>query len=146
MKAAKYLFALWAGILIYAFLSVSFGPQGFSAYFQLEKERNKQEANIEDLKQINYKLDDIVNSLLYDEDTLAMYAREQGYASKHEKLIRIVGLGVSQKNNNQTGSVIVTAEPQFLPDKTLRVIALYASITVLFCMLMFDILRLLRER
>ena len=146
MKAAKYLFALWAGVLIYALLSVIFGPEGFSAYFQLEKERSKQEANIENLKTINHKLEDIVNSLLYDKDTLAVYAREQGYASKQERFIRIVGLGTGQKYNTQAGSVIDTAEPQFLPDKTLRVIALYAGFTVFLCMLMFDILKILRER
>jgi len=93
MRAVKYLFALWTGILIYALFSVLFGAGGLSAYRQLQAELVRQEANIESLIMINSELENTVNSLLYDRDTLAVFAREQGYASRQERFIRIVGLG-----------------------------------------------------
>ena len=146
MKAVKYLFALWAGVLIYASLSVVFGAQGISAYHQLQSEQKKQESNIEELKLVNRELEDTMNSLLYDEDTLAVFAREQGYASPRERFIRIVGLGGYQKIRSSAGEIVVAAEPQYIADRTLRIIAFCAGITVLFCMAAFDFMRFLRER
>jgi len=146
MKAPKYLFAVWAGVLIYASLSVVFGAMGFSAHRQLEKEKKNQEINIENLKLINRELEDVVNSLLYDEDTLAMYARELGYASERERFVRVVGLGIAKKNRLSPGSVLLIAEPQYTPDRTLRIIALCAGITIFICMVIFDVLKFFRER
>ena len=146
MKAPKYLFAVWAGVLIYTSLSVFFGAMGFSAHRQLEKEQKNQEANVESLKIINRKLEDVVNSLLYDKDTLAMYARELGYASERERFVRVVGLGITQKNRMSPGTVILVAEPQYTPDRTLRIIALCSGITIFICMAIFYILKFLRER
>ena len=146
MKAVKYLFALWIGVLFYASLSIVFGAMGFSAYRQLQSEENKQEANVENLQLINRELDNTMNSLLYDKDTLAVYAREQGYASPNERFIRIVGLGVSQKNNTSAGEVVVAATPQYTPDRTIRIIAFCTAITLLICLAVFDIMRFLRER
>ena len=146
MKAVKYLFALWAGLLVYASLTIVFGAAGFSAYRQLEKEQKKQEANIENLKLINRELEDTVNSLLYDKDTLSVYAREQGYASQFERFIRIVGLGVSHKTRISAGEVVFAAEPQYAPDRTLRIIAFCMGITIFISMCVFDFLKYLGSR
>ena len=141
MKAVKYLFALWAGMVVYASLSMFFGSMGLSAYRQLEIEQDKQKANIENLKLINSKLENTMNSLLYDRDTLAIYAREQGYAGAQERFIRIVGLGVSQKAGTQVGQVLPVSEPSYIQDKKLRIIALCTGISLFFCMALFDFLR-----
>ena len=146
MKSVKYLFALWAGVLIYALLSVFFGAKGLSAYRQLQNEQKKQEQNIENLKLINRELEDSVNSLLYDKDTLAVFAREQGYASKNERFIRIVGLGVSQKTRTFAGEIIFAADPQYIADRTLRIIAFCTAITIFICLAVFDFMKFLRER
>jgi len=146
MRAVKYLFALWAGVLIYALLSTIFGGMGISAYHQLEKEQKKQEENIENLKLINRELEETVNSLLYDRDTLAIIAREHGYASQQERFIRIVGLGINQKIKNSAGEVFNAAAPQYIQDKTLRIIAVCTGLTILICMVAFDAMRFLRER
>ena len=119
MKVVKYLFALWAGVLIYASLSFFFGAMGVSAYRQLEKEQKRQEENIESLKLINRGLEDTMNSLLYDKDTLAVFARGQGYASAGERFIRIVGLGGGRSFRNTAGEVVVAVDPQYIPDRTL---------------------------
>jgi cell division protein FtsB len=145
MKMAKYLFSLWAGVLIYASLFLIFGAKGFSTHRQLENEQKKQEDNIENLKIMNQELEDTMNSLLYDEDTLAVYAREQGYASPREKFIRIVGLGVNQKNETSPGKVMIAAEPQYTSEKTIIMIAFCAGASILLCMAVFDILKLFRD-
>ena len=146
MNAAKYLFALWGGVLIYASLSVLFGARGISAHQQLEGEQQKQEANLENLKYINQDLENTMNSLLYDRDTLTVYAREQGYASGEERFIRIVGLGLSQKHRTSPGAVLVAAEPQYTPDRSLRIIALAVGLSMFACMALSDFLKYLRVR
>ena len=146
MNVAKYLFSVWAGVLLYASLFLVSGPRGINAYRQLENEQKRQEANIESLKQLNRELENTVNSLLYDEDTLTVYAREQGYAAENERFIRIVGLGVNQKSKISTGRVIFAEEPQYEPDHYLVIIAFCAGVSVFVCMLVFDILKHLRER
>ena len=146
MKAVKYLIALWVGVLIYTSLSILFGSMGLSAYRQLEIEYEKQEANIKNLKLINQELEDTMNSLLYDKDTLAIYAREQGYAEPHERFIRIVGLGANQRANTSVGQVITALEPRYSPDRNLRIIAFCIGISVFLCMTLFDFMQFLRER
>ena len=146
MNVAKYLFALWAGVLIYALLSLIIGAKGFSAQRQLEKEQKKQEANIEDLKIINRELENTIHSLLYDEDTLAVYARELGYATMNERFVRIVGLGGNQKNRTNPGGVVVAADPQYTPDRILRIIALGTGVTIIICMAISDFLKFLKDR
>jgi cell division protein FtsB len=145
MKMTKYLFSLWAGVLIYASLFLLFGAKGLSAHRQLENERKKQEANIESLKSINQELEDTMNSLLYDKDTLAVYAREQGYASPKERFLRVVGLGVSQKNKTFPGKAVAVAEPQYIQDKTIMMIAFCSGASIFLCMVVFDILKLFRD-
>jgi len=146
MKAAKYLFALWAGVLVYTSLSILFGSAGLSAYRQLEIEQKRHEENIDNLKLINRELENSMNSLLYDKDTLAMYAREQGYAGQQERFIRVVGLGVNKKVNTQVGQVMGISEPHHAPDKTLKIIAFCTGIGLFFCMAFFDFLKFLRQK
>ena len=146
MKALKYLFAFWIGLIVYASFSVVFGAVGVSAYHQLEIEREKQEKNIENLKLINRELEETMNSFLYDRDTLAVYAREKGYASPSERFIRIVGLGVNQKIRTSPGDLVLAAAPQSTSDRTLRIIAFCAGVTIFFCFAVFDFLKFLRER
>ena len=146
MKAVKYLFALWAGLLVYVSLTIVFGAVGVSAYRQLEQEQKKQELNIEALMLINSELEETVNSLRYDRDTLAVLAREQSYASPSEKFIRIVGLGLNHKPRISTGDVLYAPEPQYTPDKTLRIIAFCTGISIFLCMCVFDFLKYLDSR
>jgi len=146
MKAVKYLFALWAGVLIYASLSILFGSAGLSAYRHLEAEQEKQEANIENLKFINTELENTMNSLLYDKDTLAIYAREQGYAARQEQFIRVVGLGISKKAGVSVGQIINIAEPRYIPDRNLRIIAFCSCIGLFFFIALLDFMKFLRQR
>jgi cell division protein FtsB len=146
MRSAKYLFAVWVGVLIYVLLTVFLGAKGIYAQSQLENEYKKQEENMGTLGLINRKLKDFVNSLMTDEDTLLVYAREQGYASPQERFVRIVGLGVNQQNITNPGTVVVAAEPQYTPNWIFTVFAFCAGLTILIPAAIFDLLRLLHER
>ena len=146
MKAAKYLFSLWAGIFLYAVFFVFFGGKGLNAYKQLEMEQIKQNANIEALKRTNLELQNTMNSLLYDRDTLAVYAREQGFSYPSERFIRIVGLGLGRKNLTAVGEVLVAGEPRFIPDKTLIIAAFCTGVGVFIFMFAIDILNLIKSR
>ena len=146
MKTVKYLFALWAGVIVYTSLSAIIGSFGLSAYKQLEIELKKYEANIENLKLINQDLENSMNSLLYDKDTLVIYAREKGYASKKEHFIRVVGLGASQKAITQVGQVFTVFEPRHVSDKILKITAFCFAIGLFLCIATFDFLKFLRQR
>jgi cell division protein FtsB len=146
MRIEKYIFAVWAGVLIYVLLTVFLGAKGINAQNQLEMEYKKQDENIGTLGLINRKLKDFVNFLMSDEDTLLVYTREQGYASSQERYIRIVGLGVNQQTATNPGTVVVAAEPQYTPNWILVVISFCAGLTILFSAAIFDLLKYLRER
>jgi len=146
MRSVKYLFAVWVGVLIYVLLTVFLGAKGVYAQNQLEKEYEKQEENIATLELINRRLKDFVNSLMSDEDTLLVYAREQGYASPQERFVRIVGLGINQKNITNPGTVLAAAEPQYIQNWVFLVIALCAGLAMLIPFAIFDLLKYLRER
>jgi cell division protein FtsB len=146
MQAAKYLFAVWAGVLIYVTLTVFFGAKGVYAQYQLEKEYKKQEENIGNLGLINRKLKDFVNFLMSDEDTLLVYVREQGYASPRERFVRIVGLGINQQNITNPGTVVIAAEPQYTPNWLFGLISFCAGLTILIPAAIFDLLKYLREK
>ena len=146
MKAVKYLFALWASLLMYVLLAVVFGPGGILAYRQLVNEQIKLEENINGLRLINRELEDTMNLLLYDRDYLALYAREQGYATEQERFIRIVGLALNHNTRISAGEVFFPARPQYTEGRILRIIAFSTGITILLCMALFDFLRYIRDR
>ncbi|MCL2129648.1 MAG: septum formation initiator family protein [Treponema sp.] len=141
MKAVKYLFSLWAGVLVYTSLSFVFGPMGLSAYRQLKNEQTKQKVNIDFLKQTNKELENTMNSLIYDSETLTVLARAQGYASPEERFIRIVGLGGGGQIKNYAGEVLSSPEPGFIADKTLRIIGLCAGLSIFICLAFHELLK-----
>jgi len=146
MKVAKYIFALWVGVLIYASLTIFLGARGLSAQYQLDRELKRQEENIGTLELIRNQLEDVKGSLMYDEDTLIVHIREQGYASPREQFARIVGLGTNQNNLTNQGSVIIAAEPQYFRNQIIKIISLSVGIAVLVCAATFDFLKRLREK
>jgi cell division protein FtsB len=142
----KYLAALWVGAAVYALFSITSGPAGLSAYHQLEDERDKQLVNIEALELTNQELENAKEALLYDTETLTVYAREQGFASPEEKFIRIVGLESAQKPKSSPGLVVSAAPPQHIPHRNLRIFSFCAALSILICMGAYDFLKFLNSR
>ncbi|MDR2052918.1 MAG: septum formation initiator family protein [Treponema sp.] len=131
MRLLKYLFPLWVVILVYSLLSFFHGSSGFSAYDGLKTERDKQLANLEALKKIRGELEGNRDALLYDEDTIAVYARELGYGMEGERFVRIAGLSKTMRRQYWAGEVAGAQMPPSMDEKTIRTISLAAGGIVL---------------
>jgi cell division protein FtsB len=139
MKAFKYLFALWTAFAVYGIASTLIGAMGFSSCRKLEMERDKQRANMENLRLINEKLENTKNSLLYDRDTIAVQARKLGYGRDDERFVRIVGLGGIKSPDTTAGRLVVAEKPESVSDRTLKLLAISAGAAIFALFLAFDL-------
>jgi hypothetical protein len=146
MRAVKYLFALWTGTFVYALLSINFGAVGLSVYRQMETEQEKELVDVESLRQFIRNLENTRDALLFDRDTLTVYAREQGFAPSNERFVRIVGLGNTPRISNTPGEIVAARPPEYTPDLFIRIFSFCAALTVLVCMGAYDLLRYLKDR
>ena len=139
MSVFKCFTALWVSIIIYSVLSAFLGAASFSSYKALTAERDRFANNMENLKNINRDLEGSVDALLYDSDTISVYARELGYGAEDERFVRIVGLPVASKKSVAAGSQIVPVKPDFIPDRDLRIISAFAGIFTLIIFIAADL-------
>jgi cell division protein FtsB len=140
MRIFKYLFAVWTAIAVYILFSFLGGPRGIPAYNYLLSEKEQQLNNIKELEIINDELERTKNNLLYDYDTLLVYAHQMGYAYDDERFVRIVGLGNIKNNPAVTGKVYIAQYPYFITDKNIKIAALCAGILVFVFLLIFDLI------
>jgi cell division protein FtsB len=136
MRSLKYLIALWAAVALYAFASVFTGNVGLSAYHKLSQERDKQKLNIKALSEKNRELEGLRDALLYDSDTIAVYARDLGFGREDEAFIRIVGFEEKIKQPAAAGELTPIIRQEHTPDRLLRIIA---SCTGMGLMILFGI-------
>jgi cell division protein FtsB len=141
MPVFKYLASLWTALMVYALLSLFAGASGFSAYDQLNVQKEKQLANLRRIEAINEEIMGIKEALTYDSDTIYLYARELGYGSGDERFIRIAGLNGKQKNRLSAGEIVLPADPEYASDKTLRVISITIALALALCLGIVDLLR-----
>jgi cell division protein FtsB len=128
MKVYKYLYGIWTAVVIYSLFSFTSGPKGLSAYNQLLAERELVFANMGELQYYNEELEKVKDSLLYDSDTLHIYARQLGYSSEDERFVRIVGMQSVQNIPTMAGNVYFAKEPDFIPDITIKLTAFFAGL------------------
>jgi cell division protein FtsB len=140
MRVFKYLFALWTAVAVYTLFSFLGGPGGLSAYNYLLSEKERQLANIRELGIINDELEKTKNNLLYDQDTLLIYARQMGYGYEDERFVRIVGLGNKTNTPAVTGKVYVAQNPDFISDKSIKIVALCAGLLVFAFVFMLELI------
>jgi len=138
MRIFKYLIGIWTAVVFYTFFSFFSGPKGLSAYNQLLEERDHQWTNINELGIINEELEKTRNNLLYDQDTLMVYARQMGYGQENERFIRIVGLGTIKNTPAVTGKVYMIKDPDYLSDKTIKIVALCAGLLIFTMLFMLE--------
>jgi cell division protein FtsB len=141
MRAFKYLIALWTAFAVYSVFSLLNGAAGIPAYEKLSAEREKQWENMKNLGLINEELENTKNNLLYDRDTIAVYARQLGYGREDERFIRIVGLGGVKNPHTTAGQVLVAEPPEFIPDRIIKIGALCAGLAVFALFFVFEIIR-----
>lgn len=141
MKAVKYLIPLWVGVAVYTVFALLKGPVGASAYTQLKKEHAKLQVNLEGLKLINKELEHTKDALMYDEDTIAVYARDLGYRSERERFVRIVGFEGTKKQRIEPGQIAVATEPTSISDNAIKICAFCIAAGTFFCILIPAILQ-----
>ena len=146
MKVVRYLIPLWVGVFVYTLFSICFGAKGISAFNQLKAERDRELANIEILRGINRELESTRDSLSTNKGNLNVYARELGYAAKGEHFIRIIGLGGLQKVMVSPGQHISPRDPEYTPDRFLRILSFFVALTVLISMVAYEFLQKLKDR
>jgi hypothetical protein len=117
-------------IAVYSLFSILSGPRGISASNQLLTERDRQWDNLKELGYINQELESVKDSLLHDEDTLRVRARQMGYGQEDERFIRIVGLGDAKNTPAQAGKVYFAQAPSYISDKIIKITALCAGLVV----------------
>jgi hypothetical protein len=117
------------------------GAIGLSAYQQLQADRNKQWANMKALRLINENLETTKNSLLYDQETLRVQARQLGYGGKTARFIRIGGRGGGGNPHAGAGQILRAGKPDFIPDRILKIAALCTGLAVFALSLIVDITR-----
>jgi cell division protein FtsB len=144
MRLCKYFFALWIAVAIYAVSYIIAGPAGTLAYEQLSWERDMQAARLESLTQKNTELQNAINALKYDSETIAIYARELGYGRPDERFIRIVGFSDKTTRPINAGEVYVSAGPKTVSHQTLVIISICAGLCAMLCIGLADILRYAR--
>jgi cell division protein FtsB len=142
MRAVKYLLALWIAVAVYSTVSLFAGAKGISAYNDLLGEQNKQEANMETLERINGDLENTQNALLYDRDTIRVYARDLGFGGHDEKFVRIVGLGMKGKAPVLPGEIVMAEAPRFMKNTIIQLIAIFAALAVFIAFFVSDVLDL----
>ncbi|MDR3174048.1 MAG: septum formation initiator family protein [Treponema sp.] len=140
MRVLKYILALWVSVVVYAGMSMLAGARGVSAYDELLEERKKQEINMETLRRINTELENKKNALLYDHDTIRVYARDLGFGEKNEKFVRIVGLGQARKALLLPGEIVSAETPHSIDNKTIGLISIFAALAVFIALLIQDVL------
>ena len=142
MRVIKYLLALWVSVALYAGMSISAGAHGIFAYNELLEEQKKQEANMEKLRRINTELENKKNAMLYDHDTISVYARNLGFGAKNEKFVRVVGLGQARKALLLPGEIVSAETPRSIDNKTIRFISIFAALAVFIALLIQDALEM----
>jgi cell division protein FtsB len=140
VRLVKYLLPLWVSAAVYAGMSLFAGGQGFLAYDELLAEQKKQEENMETLRRINTELENGKNALLYDHDTIRLYARDLGLGERDEKFARIVGLGQAKKAPPSPGDVVTAEEPRSMSNNTIRIVSLFAALAFFTALLIQDAL------
>jgi cell division protein FtsB len=145
MRACKYLIVPWTVIAVYSLSSLLTGATGFSSFRQLENEKYRQEKNMERLKLINNDLKNATDSLLYDKDTLGVYARGLGYGKPGEVYLRIVGLGGLKKTKTEAGELVLAKNPEYTGDTVLKLAALLSGALLFAILLFFDVLSIRKK-
>jgi cell division protein FtsB len=137
----KYLMVLWGTVTLYVLSPVFTGNSGFAAYHELSMERDKQELTIETLKEKNRELEGFRDALLYDSDTIAVYARELGFGRDDEVFIRIVGFDERVKQPIAPGEVTRILRKTHTADRVLRLLTFCTGVGVIILLGLFDLLR-----
>jgi hypothetical protein len=102
----KIIVSAWAGFVVYAIVIYLAGPAGLGAMGELERQRDRMEANLEDLMRINAALAEQFAALGTVPGRMALEARDLAYLSPGEVLVRLEGVPGGTRKARLAGSVL----------------------------------------
>ena len=140
MRFLRYGFALWTGLAIYLFFILIFGQNGLNMEKQLLEEQARLSENLKTLKLANGDFLNTIDSLKYDQDALAVYMRQLGYGREDEKFVRIMGLTTAADTGISPGQVSYAVSLDYIPDRTIKIIAAVFGLAIFVYFLIADIL------
>jgi cell division protein FtsB len=141
VKGLKYFYPLVLAVFVYSFLSITVGQRGLGAYSQLEQEILRQRVNLAGLQEINSGLNNEMQALLYDRDTIAVYARELGYLEEGSRFLRIAGVPSASSHTYNAGQPLEAAVSSGLSNELIRNITLGLTLSLYISIILFEILR-----
>jgi hypothetical protein len=120
---------------------------GLGAYSELLEKYGTQRKNMQTLDNINRQLEGIKDSLLFDRDSIVVAARGLGYGYPEERFVRIVGIRDKPAEQISVGTIFRPSETGAggISDKTLRIFAIIVSGALFIFMVLFDLLRIIRD-
>jgi cell division protein FtsB len=148
----KYFVSVWFVFMLYAVLTLSIGSKGISNYRKLDAERTRLQRNFDSIAETNAALSNI-NILLgsralaqkqpipADPETLRVTARDLGYGEQGEFLIRVIGLGDSDKKvYPDAGEAAYAIRAKGVPDYVIKIVSICGGIALFLCLTLPDIL------
>jgi cell division protein FtsB len=116
MLKIKVLVAFCLGTAVYVFVSLFGGQDGVWAARQLAEQRQQINARTNTIITINNELSIKYTALKQDPDIIAAYARNLGYVSNSEKLVKINGLLPRGQVMYDPGVVLKRDKIAFFPE------------------------------
>lgn len=139
MKRVKYLLVAAVTVFVYVILSVTAGQNSFASFDNLNEQKKEIAKRVSDIESINDELKLEYYALQNDKAVIAAYAHKLDYVSDGEKLVKVNGLTPFQTNIYDTGTVKKHTEPEFLSEKTIKIISLCAGLLALVVIFMIDL-------
>ena len=148
----KYFMSVWFIFMVYSALTFSIGGKGISNYRKLDAERARLQQNFDSIAETNAALNTInilLGSMALDQkqpipadpETLRVTARDLGYGEEGEFLIRVIGLGGSDKKvYPDEGEAAYAIRAKGVPDYVIKIVSLCAGIALCLCLTLPDIL------
>lgn len=137
MKRLSLIMPVVAGTLIYSLISMVAGPKGILPQQELLAQYAVITDNTEKLTMKHMELEQLLNNLTADHDTITVYAHELGLVSEGERLIRLAGFNGGITRINDPGIVISVRKPSFIPEWICKLAGITAGLLSI-CLLFWE--------
>ncbi len=97
-------------------LSLSCGESGIWAEKQLELQKEKLVLHVSTIQHTNEELNIRKTALLEDDEVIASYAKNLGFISENEKIVKISGIPVRTNTLPFIGKKYLKSEIQYIPE------------------------------
>ena len=126
------------GVLVYVFSAMLGGKDGVWAAGQLQEQKRLMSAHTAEIQKLNDELTIECDSLRYDNDVIAAYAKKLGYVADKEFIVKISGLAQTQERLYDTGSVMKFQQVMFIPEWVCKATGLVVGILTAAVLLLND--------